>query len=78
MPRVLDQEGVRFAAERFRPQQTKRLGPGMLAAEILMLATEVPAFLPRAEALARATGNTLDAEVYYVRDGTALMIKVAA
>ena len=35
-PRVLDAESVRFAAERFRPQQTKRLGPGLLAAEILM------------------------------------------
>ena len=73
-PRVLGEESVWFAAERFKPQQTKRLGPGMLAAEIVMPWDQVPAFLPRAEALARAAGNELDAEVYYLADGSALMI----
>lgn len=73
-PRVLAAESVRFAAERFRPMQTKRLGPGLLAAEIVMPATEVPAFLPAAEALARGAGIELDAEVYYLADGSALVI----
>ncbi len=73
-PRVLADESVRFAAERFRPMQTKRLGPGLLAAEIVMPAAEVPAFLPAAEALARGAGCELDAEVYYLADGSALVI----
>ena len=73
-PRVVAGDSERFAAERFKPQQTKRLGPGMLAAEIVLPASEVPAFLPRAQALASAAGNTLDAEVYYLADGSALMI----
>jgi FAD/FMN-containing dehydrogenase len=65
---------VRVAAERFRPQQTKRLGPGLLAAEILMPAAEVGRFLPRAERIARGAGSELDAEVYYLADGEALVI----
>ena len=73
-PRVLDRESVRFAAERFKPQQTKRLGPGMLAAEILLPAGEVKRFLPRAAALARNAGSALDAEVYFLSDGSALVI----
>jgi len=73
-PRVLADESVRFASERFRPMQTKRLGPGLLAAEIVMPAAEVQRFLPAAERLARGMGNELDAEVYYLADGTALVI----
>jgi len=73
-PRVLDQQTVRFAAERFKPQQIKRLGPGMLAAEIVMPAAEIERFLPRATALAHNVGNELDAEVYYLADRTALVI----
>jgi glycolate dehydrogenase FAD-linked subunit len=73
-PRVLGDESVRFASERFRPMQTKRLGPGLLAAEIVMPAAEVPRFLPAAERLARGLGSELDAEVYYLADGTALLI----
>ena len=73
-PRVLAEESVRFASERFRPMQTKRLGPGLLAAEILMPAAEVPRFLPAAERLARGMGSDLDAEIYYLADGTALVI----
>ena len=73
-PVTLGPESVRFAAERFRPQQTKRLGPGLIAAEILVPADEVPKFLPRAERLARNAGNHLDAEVYFLADGTALFI----
>jgi glycolate oxidase len=73
-PRLLGEESVRFAAERFKPQQTKRLGPGLLAAEIVMPAAQVRTFLPRAEALARGAGNALDAEVYFLADGEALVI----
>jgi glycolate dehydrogenase FAD-linked subunit len=73
-PRVLGHDSVRFAAERFRPMQTKRLGPGLLAAEIVMPAADVPAFLPAAESLARGAGRDLDSEVYYLADGSALVI----
>ena len=73
-PIALGPESVRFAAERFRPQQTKRLGPGLIAAEIVMPADEVSKFLPRAERLAHHAGNHLDAEVYFLADGTALFI----
>ena len=73
-PLVLGRESVRVAAERFRPQQTKRLGPGLLAAEILMPAGEVKSFLPRAERIARGAGSELDAEVYYIEGGEALVI----
>ncbi len=73
-PAVLGPESARFAAERFRPQQSKRLGPGLIAAEILMPAAEVARFLPRAERLARHAGNHLDAEVYFLADGSALFI----
>jgi FAD/FMN-containing dehydrogenase len=62
-PIVLDRESRRFAAERFRPQQTKRLGPGLIAAEILMPSREVRRFLPRAERLTMNAGNHLDAEI---------------
>ena len=73
-PAVLDAEGARFARERFRPQQTKRLGPGFLAAEILMPASRVESFLPAAAALARAGDLELETETYYLADGTALVI----
>jgi FAD/FMN-containing dehydrogenase/ferredoxin len=73
-PRALAGESERFAAERFRPQQTKRLGPGLLAAEVRLPATRVPAFLKDAVALARAAGVELDPEVYYLSGGDALVI----
>jgi FAD/FMN-containing dehydrogenase/ferredoxin len=73
-PQVLGEDSRRFAAEVFRPQQTKRLGPGLLAAEILLPAAEVAHFLPRAEALAAGAGRELDVEVYYLADGSALVI----
>ena len=73
-PRLLHEEGVRVARERFRPQQIKRLGPGMLAAEIVMPAAKLDGFLPAAERLAKAYGNELDAEVYLLADGTAMVL----
>jgi FAD/FMN-containing dehydrogenase/ferredoxin len=73
-PRVRDEESVRLALEMFRPQQTKRLGPGLIAAEILMPAAEVPRFMPGAERMAHGAGRELDTEVYYLADGMALVI----
>lgn len=73
-PRVLGEESVHFARERFRPQEIKRLGPALLAAEILVPTDRVPEFLPAAETLARKAGNQLDAEVYYLADGTSLVL----
>ncbi|MEM7305858.1 MAG: FAD-binding protein [Planctomycetota bacterium] len=73
-PQLLAEEGVRFAADRFRPQQIKRLGPGLLASEIVMPTNRVAAFLPAAEKLAKNVGNELDAEIYYLSDGTAMVL----
>ncbi len=73
-PIVLGDESARFAAERFKPQQTKRLGPGLIAAEVLMPVEELERFLPRAESLARHAGSELDAEIYFLPDGQALVI----
>lgn len=67
-------ETARFAADRFKPQMTKRLGPGLVAAEVVIPAEEVPRYLPRAEAMARNVGVQLDAEVYYMKGGEALVI----
>src|SRR5262249_15129088 len=55
-PAVLGDASVRFAAERFQPQQTKRLGPGLLAAEIVIAADRLAEFLPAAERLASGAG----------------------
>jgi ferredoxin len=72
-PTVLE-ESVRFASERFRPQQTKRLGPGLIAAEIVMPTREVKTFLPSAETVAHNVGAEIDAEVYFLADDEALVI----
>lgn len=73
-PATLGDESARFAGDRFKPQQTKRLGPGMLAAEVVLPSAEVPRFLPSAATLASGAGVELDAEVYYLMDGSALVI----
>jgi len=73
-PLALDRESVRFAAERFRPQQNKRFGPGMLAAEVTLPSGAVSPYLRGAYRLARRAGVELDPEVYYVADGEALVI----
>lgn len=73
-PAVLDAAGARFARERFKPQQTKRLGPGFLASEIVMPAARVAAFLPAAGRLAQRAALELESETYYLTDGTALVI----
>ena len=73
-PVVLADESVSFAAARFRPQQTKRLGPGLLAAEIELPAGEVEGFLAGAERLARGAGVALEHEVYFLTGDRALVI----
>jgi len=73
-PIVLDRESVAFAGARFRPQAGKRLGPGLLAAEIDLPAAAVPAFLADAERLAAGAGVALEHEVYYLSEGRALAI----
>jgi FAD/FMN-containing dehydrogenase/ferredoxin len=73
-PVALQADSVRLSAERFRPQQSKRLGPGLLAAEVVLPAASVPAYLRAAWRLARDAGLELDPEVYYVSDGEALVI----
>jgi FAD/FMN-containing dehydrogenase/ferredoxin len=73
-PRILVEEGLLFSAERFRPQAIKRLGPGLLAAEILMPAHQVTRFLPEARRRARGAGLELDVEVSYLSDGNTRVI----
>ena len=73
-PGYSNDESVRFARDRFRPQQIKRFGPAFLAAEIQLPADQVSGFLTAAEKLAHAVGPHLDAEVYYLADGAALAI----
>jgi FAD/FMN-containing dehydrogenase/ferredoxin len=68
-PRALGGESVRFAAERFRPQQNKRFGPGLLAAEVVLPAAVVSPYLREAYHLARRAGVELDPEVYYLGGG---------
>ena len=73
-PAVMGDASVRFAAERFRPQQTKRLGPGLLAAEVVLAGNRLRDYLRAAEGLARGVGVALDSEVYFLRGGEALVI----
>jgi formate hydrogenlyase subunit 6/NADH:ubiquinone oxidoreductase subunit I len=69
-----DAEARRWFADRFRPQQTKRLGPGFLAAEILLPARHVERFLERACRLGERVGIHLESEVYFFGDGRALAL----
>ena len=73
-PVVMADESVAFAAARFRPQQSKRLGPGLLAAEIELPAGETAAFLAGAARLARGAGVALEPEVYFLTGDRALVI----
>jgi ferredoxin len=67
-------EAERWYADRFRPQQTKRLGPGYLAAEILLPAENLDAFLTAADRLAHRVGVHLETEAYFLRDGRVLAL----
>jgi len=73
-PVALGGDSVRFSAERFRPQQSKRLGPGLLAAEVVLPADRVSEYLRAAWRLTRDAGLELDPEVYFVAGGEALVI----
>ena len=59
---------------RLARRSVKRLGPGLLAAEILLPAEEVPGFLTGAARRARGAGVHLDAEVYHLRGDQALVL----
>ncbi len=72
--RLLPGESLRFSAERFRPQSVKRLGPGLLAAEVLLPAGEVAAYLAAARRLAGGAGASLDVEVYHLTGDRALVL----
>ena len=69
-----DAEARRWFGDRFRPQQTKRLGPGFLAAEILLPSANVERFLSRAARLASRVGVHLETEVYFFGGGRALAL----
>jgi glycolate oxidase len=73
-PQRDDREARLWLADRFRPQQTKRLGPGFLAAEILMPAAELAAFHARAMRLAARVGVHLETEAYWFGDGRVLAL----
>jgi glycolate oxidase len=73
-PVVMADESVAFAAARFRPQRNKRLGPGLLAAEIELPAGETAAFLAGAARLARGAGVALEHEVYFLTGERTLVI----
>ncbi len=67
-------EAQQWFADRFRPQQTKRLGPGFLAAEILLPTRHLERFLERAVKLANGVGVHLESEVYFCRNGISLAL----
>jgi len=69
-----DDEARRIFEDRFKPQQQKRLGPGLLAAEILLPAERVAPFLENAARLAAQIGVSLESEVYYVGASRALVL----
>lgn len=67
-------QATRWFDERFRPQQTKRLGPGLLASEILLPVTQLESFLHHVEQLATGIGIHLESEVYFLGNGLALAL----
>jgi ferredoxin len=69
-----DVEARAWHADRFRPQQTKRLGPGYIAAEILMPTKHLERFFERATQLAGNVGVHLESEVYVFDEGQSLVI----
>jgi FAD/FMN-containing dehydrogenase/ferredoxin len=69
-----DAEARRWFDDRFRPQQTKRLGPGFLAAEILLPEAQLAPFQASAAAMARRIGVHLETEAYFFGDGRVLAL----
>ncbi len=62
--------------ERLFPMRPKRLGPGMLASEIVMPSERAPEFLKRAEREGARYGVHLTSEAYFVADGHVLLLPV--
>ncbi len=62
--------------ERLFPMRPKRLGPGMLASELVMDLGRAPEFLRKAEHEAQRYGVHLASEAYFVGDGQALLLPV--
>ncbi|MHC4598095.1 MAG: FAD-binding oxidoreductase, partial [Planctomycetota bacterium] len=54
-------------SERYFPMKFQRLGPGMLAAEVMLSRARVPAFIRRARRIAARFGNALAVEVFVCR-----------
>ncbi|MFQ6012506.1 MAG: FAD-binding protein [Thermoplasmata archaeon] len=59
---------------RFFPMQVKRLGPGILGAEVLLPLSSIPRYLAKAEPLAARFGATLAHEAHLVSPTEALLI----
>lgn len=62
--------------ERLFPMRPKRLGPGMLAAEVVLSLDKSPEFLKRAEHESYRYGVHVANEAYFVGDGQALLLPV--
>ncbi len=60
--------------ERLFPMRPKRLGPGMLAAEVVLPIEKAPKFLERAAHEGKRYGVHLASEAYFVEDGHALLL----
>ncbi|MCX8103318.1 MAG: FAD-binding protein [Candidatus Bipolaricaulota bacterium] len=62
--------------ERLFPMRPKRLGPGMLAAEVVLSAAKAPEFIRKAEREGARYGVHLASEAYCVDDGQVLLLPV--
>ncbi|MFN4218608.1 MAG: FAD-binding protein [Candidatus Bipolaricaulia bacterium] len=62
--------------ERLFPMRPKRLGPGMLASEIVLSAAKAPEFLKRAESEGARYGVHLASEAYFIDNGEVLLLPV--
>lgn len=72
--RDLPQSAAEVLADKFRPQQAKRFGPGMLAAETLLDAEQIPKYLDSLDDLSARARVPLEFEVYHLRGGRSLVI----
>ncbi len=57
-------------SERYFPLHAQRLGPSMLASEVVLPRRTVPAFIKRAKRMARRFGRPLSVEVFVARTNT--------
>ncbi len=62
--------------ERLFPMRPKRLGPGMLASEVVLDSEQAPEFLEKAEHEAQRYGVHLASEAYFLDKGQALLLPV--